>query len=532
VSGTAGASGRRPTAGAAAPSSVAAARPVRPAPNGVRATAAGHRSAAGTPRAVPGARSPAPPVLPKGKGPEFVRELEKVSQDIQDPVAKLRYLRRSLAEYEQTEHQKAAERSSIARLASRVTGIGEPQPLFPGYVSGARYLSAVPRRRSSGRALGLAVALAVVSLVAAAYYGLRPTPAAAVDAGAAGTAAAPAQPQPSGGAEALPTLPAAVTPDRIWRVESGPGWELYSNGLRVDTTYAVTSEARRYRVFTAAGMSERVLTEPAGILFHTTESDIWPLEESFNEKLLDSSQDLLRYLKRNRVYHYLIDRFGRVFRVVDETGKANHAGHSVWSRGDDVYLNLNHAFLGVSFETRWEGGRALPITQAQLAAGRSLTEYLRTRWSVPPDMCVTHGLTSVNPKKHLIGHHLDWARGFPFDAFGLPDQYTRPAPAVALFGFGYDDRFLGVMGEPWAGVRTAEGELEREAAARGVSLELLRRDKTGLFDRWLAEQAGDAKEPGRAEDRAEGRTPAPADRDRRASAGADAARASRRSSGG
>ena len=38
---------------------------------------------------------------------------------------------------------------------------------------------------------------------------------------------------------------------------------------------------------------------------------------------------------------------------------------------------------------------------------------------------MTHGLTSVNPKKHLIGHHLDWARGFPFEAFGLPDQYQR-----------------------------------------------------------------------------------------------------------
>ena len=45
-------------------------------------------------------------------------------------------------------------------------------------------------------------------------------------------------------------------------------------------------------------------------------------------------------------------------------------------------------------------------------------------------MCVAHGLTSVNPKKHLIGHHMDWARGFPFEAFGLPDQYqTEPRRA-------------------------------------------------------------------------------------------------------
>ena len=47
-----------------------------------------------------------------------------------------------------------------------------------------------------------------------------------------------------------------------------------------------------------------------------------------------------------------------------------------------VYLNLNHAFLGVSFETRWEGGQALPITQAQFATGRNLTDFLRQRYEI------------------------------------------------------------------------------------------------------------------------------------------------------
>ena len=83
-------------------------------------------------------------------------------------------------------------------------------------------------------------------------------------------------------------------------------------------------------------------------------------------------------------------------------------------------------------------------------------------------MCVTHGLTSVNPKKHLIGHHMDWARGFPFEAFGLPDQYERPAPSVALFGFGYDDDFLKVLGEPWPGVREAEARPGARGRAAGT----------------------------------------------------------------
>jgi predicted heme/steroid binding protein len=295
-------------------------------------------------------------------------------------------------------------------------------------------------------------------------------------------------------AEAFVPLTRGVAPARIWMVDSGRGFELYSNGLRIDTSFAVAGDPRRYRVFEAArGMGAEVHDRPVGIVYHTSESDIWPLEETFNEKLRDSSQNLLRYLKKNHVYHYLIDRFGQVFRVVEETDKANHSGMSVWSAGNRVYLNLNGPTLGVSFETRWEGGRALPITRAQFEAGRSLTDYLRHKWSIEAEMCVTHGLTSVNSKKHLIGHHVDWARGFPFEAFGLPDQYRRASPAVALFGFGYDERFLAVMGEPWPGVAEAERQLQADAAAAGRATDDLRRERARTYDLWLDEQQRDAE---------------------------------------
>jgi hypothetical protein len=326
-----------------------------------------------------------------------------------------------------------------------------------------------------------ATLLAVAAgLALASYPRSRPEPAAAP-----ARAAAPAF-------EALESLPRALAPARIWLAQSGPGFELYSNGLRIDTTGAVAGEPRRYRVFEVGkGMGGEVHDRPVGIVYHTSESDIWPLEESFNERLRDSSQNLLRYLRKNRVYHYLIDRFGQVFRVVEERDKANHAGMSVWSAGSRIYLNLNGPTIGVSFETRWEGGRALPITRAQLEAGRGLTDYLRHKWSIEAEMCVTHGLASVNSKKHLIGHHVDWARGFPFEAFGLPDHHRRASPAVALFGFGYDEQFLAVMGEPWAGVGEAERQLAADAAAAGQTVEALRRERTATYDRWLAEQARD-----------------------------------------
>ncbi len=413
-------------------------------------------------------------------------------------MEKLRFLRRSLERYEALDERlQAVPGAPLRWLAYRVTGVEEARPLFSANPWGALdppRRARPPLPRHARRAVNVAALLlvAVAGLALASYPRSRPAPAAPA-----------AVPGPTPAGETLEPLPRGVAPARIWMADSGPGFELYSNGLRIDTTYAVAGEPRRYRVFEAGrGMGAEVLDRPAGIVFHTSESDIWPLEESFNEKLRDSSQNLLHYLKKNRVYHYLIDRFGQVFRVVAETDKANHAGMSAWSAGSRVYLNLNGPTIGVSFETRWEGGRALPITRAQFEAGRSLTDYLRHKWSIEAEMCVTHGLTSVNAKKHLIGHHVDWARGFPFEAFGLPDQYRRASPAVVLFGFGYDEQFLAVMGEPWPGVGEAERQFAADAAAAGRTVDELRRERAGTYDLWLDEQTRDAETADKAAPRA------------------------------
>jgi N-acetylmuramoyl-L-alanine amidase len=427
-----------------------------------------------------------------------VAALEARGRTIRDPVEKLRFLRRSLERYQALDERlQAVPGAPLRWLAYRVTGVEEARPLFSANPWGAldpprRTRPPLPRRARRAVNVAALLVVAAAGIALASYPRSRPAPAAPA-----------AVPRPTPGSEALDPLPRVEAPARIWMADSGPGFELYSNGLRIDTTYAVAGEPRRYRVFEVGrGMGAEVLDRPAGIVFHTSESDIWPLEESFNEKLRDSSQNLLRYLRKNRVYHYLIDRFGRVFRVVAEADKANHAGMSVWSAGSHVYLNLNGPTIGVSFETRWEGGRALPITRAQFEAGRSLTDYLRHKWSIEAEMCVTHGLASVNSKKHLIGHHLDWARGFPFEAFGLPDQYRRTSPAVVLFGFGYDEQFLGVMGEPWPGVGAAERQLAGDATDAGRTVDELRGERAGTYDRWLDEQTKDAETADKAAPRA------------------------------
>jgi hypothetical protein len=417
---------------------------------------------------------------------EFLTELEKVSRSIDDPAAKLRYLRTSLSRYESMGLERVKSRP-LQKVLHRLTSLEAlTDTLGVGALrhggSEARALRRYRLARATAALAAVAVVVALTGVGVATWSARQPV-------AASESAQRLALPRV---AEELPRLPTGVAPKAVWLVEQGDGFEQYSNGLRIDTSFQVAGQPRRYRTFlNGAGIEAEPSSQPAGILFHTTESDIWPLEAGFNENLRDSSQRLLRYLKREAVYHYLIDRFGRVFRVVDEASKANHAGHSVWAHGERVYLNLNHAFLGVSFETRWEGGRSLPITEAQLTAGRNLTDQLRQRYAIAPEMCVAHGLTSVNPQKRLIGHHLDWARGFPFAAFGLPDQYQRLPPSVALFGFGYDDKLTSEMGEPWPGVARALARLDEEARRLGTTTAELRQRRQALYERWRGEQAQD-----------------------------------------
>ena len=427
--------------------------------------------------------------LAKEEPGEFLEALEEVTRGITDPVAKLRFIRSYLPEYRQVDRvvQRVPfrpARRALYRWAGleglrqvvKNNGLARPAHLTVG----TRVSVALSRAATAVAALFVVGAMTGLTTFAYRYWRTRAVPV---------MVAAEPSPAPAPAQTPLVVL-AGVAPAAIWLVEQGADFEQYSNGLRIDTSNLVAADPRRFRVFDAAlGLLPAVHERPVGILFHTSESDVWPLEETYNHNLRDSSQKLLRYVRKHKLYHYLIDRFGRVYRVVDEASKANHAGNSVWAQGDRVHLNLNHAFLGVSFETRWEGGRALPITQAQFAAGRNLSDWLRQRFEIPADMCVAHGLTSVNPKKHLIGHHLDWARGFPFEAFGLPDQYQRAAPSVALFGFGYDDDFLKVLGEPWAGVREGERALAGQAASQGKTVDQVRRERQDLYDRWLLEQS-------------------------------------------
>jgi len=278
-----------------------------------------------------------------------------------------------------------------------------------------------------------------------------------------------------------PNAPAVSRVNRVWLVERSDALELYSNGLRIDLKFTVSNHPRRrFPIYSSDG--SKAVNEsraPVGIVYHTTESNLAPFEEKENHRLQRLGRGLIEWVRQEASYHYLIDRFGRVYRVVQESDAANHAGTSIWADSRGVYVNLNDSFLGISFEG--QTGAVDEVTAAQVAAGKVLTEMLRARYGIAPEDCVTHAQVSVNPQNMRIGAHTDWAGKFPFAGVGLPDNYSIPVASIYLFGFDYDNVFLRATGTRWRGLDLAELRVARQAAAEGMET---RQYRAGLQHRY------------------------------------------------
>lgn len=276
------------------------------------------------------------------------------------------------------------------------------------------------------------------------------------------TASAPIQPFP-GHERARPE-----SFSDVWLVEENSEFETYSNGLRIDKTFSVSNQKRFYQVLDRNNGMQPLpewRSEPVGIVYHTTESSLAPFDPDQNETLKHLSHSLVQHLRDNRSYNFVIDRFGRVFRVVEETSAANHSGNSVWADEQWAYINLNNSFLGIAFEAQTQSSDGLtPINKAQIHSGRILTEMLRARFKIAAKNCVTHAQVSVNPSNMRIGWHTDWASGFPFAEMGLANNYDLPLASLRDFGFEYDSLFRKAVGpRAWRGLALSEDQLARDA---------------------------------------------------------------------
>jgi N-acetylmuramoyl-L-alanine amidase len=265
----------------------------------------------------------------------------------------------------------------------------------------------------------------------------------------------------------VPNKPAATD---VWLVERTGELSTYSNGLRIDDRFLVSTHPRSYHAFPVNGSAPERREQPAGIVFHTTESRQAPFEAKANRALRRIGESLLEYIRRKQAYNFVIDRFGRVYRIVPEEQIAKHAGYSAWADEKWQYVNLNESFVGISFEAVSPGAEEnAGISPAQTSSAAMLIEMLRHRYPIPAANCVTHAQVSVNPSNMRVGLHVDWAAGFPFEAVGLPDNYAAALPALWAFGLDYDPAYLSKAG---AGIRTgierAEAIVSERAAASGV----------------------------------------------------------------
>ena len=113
------------------------------------------------------------------------------------------------------------------------------------------------------------------------------------------------------------------------------------------------------------------------IILHTTEA---PEKSSLNK------------LTENGEAHYLVGRNGVVYRVVEKSRVAYHAGTSMWNGHE----NIDDYALGIEVV----GYHDRDITAAQYVAVRELLEQLQRIYRIPDENVLTHSMVAYgNPNK-------------------------------------------------------------------------------------------------------------------------------------
>jgi hypothetical protein len=278
---------------------------------------------------------------------------------------------------------------------------------------------------------------------------------------------------------------------KVWLVEQTAKIERYSNNGQVNTEHEIDNHPRAYYLYArdGEGSSDQINNAPVGIVYHTTEGEQIPFSADNSSSIQERSHNLIRYIQRLKLYHYLIDRFGQIYRIVRDDQAANHAGYSLWADQKNIYVGLNESFIGIAFESSMAGSLEETLTEAQVVSGRQLTAILRSKYKIEDVNCTAHGLVSVNPDNGAIAFHHDWSKNFPFEAMGLSDKYKVPTPNMIYYGFTWDDEILEKLNKTlWPGAIAADEEFKQRAEKLHTSVEALRLKLRGLYREQYARQ--------------------------------------------
>ncbi len=120
--------------------------------------------------------------------------------------------------------------------------------------------------------------------------------------------------------------------------------------------------------------------------------------------------------------HYTIDREGRIYRHVDESLRARHAGVSWWAGERDV----NSRSIGIELVNPGHEFGYVPFAGAQIAALIDLAHGILTRHPIPPHRVVGH--SDVAPaRKTDPGELFPW-RELAGSGIGIfPAQFAHTA---------------------------------------------------------------------------------------------------------
>jgi len=291
-----------------------------------------------------------------------------------------------------------------------------------------------------------------------------------------------------------PSFPGVVSKEKPWLFGKEGEYEKYSNGCNISTKYETDNHPRAYYAIprgseTDGNQFSEKSDKIVGILYHTPENYMFPLTPDNSGKIQNGSRGLIELVRNHKKYNYLINRIGDIYRIVRDDQAANHAGDSLWADAKNYYVLLNESFIGVCFESKFDGASSLDqiLTEAQIISGRRLTDVLRAKYNIDDANCTTHGLVAVAPEEMLIARHHDWVHFFPFEAMGLSNKYKVQPPTITDYGFTYNDEVLAkkLGGKLWEGAAMAVEEFNRRAARAHVSPDDLR---LKLRDRYLAQR--------------------------------------------
>jgi hypothetical protein len=179
----------------------------------------------------------------------------------------------------------------------------------------------------------------------------------------------------------------------VWRAEEGDSYEVYSNGLRIENTFVAPSRTRgQYFAYRRVPGTWGVIrhpafsmANPAGIVFHQTESLQAAFEPSQARRLTRIGQELLEFVRRRHCYHFVVElRPGMADRAGDRC-RVSFRALGVGRSGEGVRepeLVVPGCRVGIRRQRNafWGAGHSL----------RLLVEWLRNRYSIPASNCVAH----------------------------------------------------------------------------------------------------------------------------------------------